>query len=54
MIDLQPHILYSFFLKNNKYSKQEIYNNLVGHLESGLPMYKIAKLLVYVNEPVEQ
>lgn len=54
MIDLQLHFLNSFFLKNNKYSKQEIYNNLLGHLEGGLPMYKTDKLLVYINEPVEQ
>lgn len=52
MIDLQLHFLNSFFLKNNKYSKQEIYNNLLGHLEGGLPMYKTDKLLVYINEPV--
>lgn len=52
MIDLQLHFLNSFFLKNNKYSKQEIYNNLLGHLEGGLPMYKTDKLLVYINGPV--
>lgn len=55
MIDSQPYFFYSFFfLKNNNYSKQEIYNNLLGHLEDGLLKYKIAKLLVYINEPVEQ
>lgn len=45
---------YSFFLKNNKCSKQEIYNNFLGHLEGGLAMYKTDKLLIYINEPAEQ
>lgn len=44
----------SFFLKNNKYSKQVIYNNFLGHLEGGLAMYKTDKLLIYINEPAEQ